>query len=180
MTGPPAAVPHRVTGRRVEVTEPLRLGAGGQRTALAVQFLRECQSLGLRVSWTAADGEAPYDIGLLRHLPPPAQVSDEPGELKEWRAGYAYGMLYHRRGPDFVAVMDRREPGTAVRLTLDHPDLLSAFHTLLNPTPLHELDPGPREAAGLLAAERLALVTDGWAVALPPRISRWPVPCTGI
>ncbi|MFE0511148.1 DUF5825 family protein [Streptomyces sp. NPDC058964] len=180
MTGLPAAVAHRVRDRRVEVTEPLDLGAGGRRTTTAVQFLRECQSLGLPVSWQAADARTPYDARLLRHLPPPAQLRSESAELGSWRAGYSFGMLYHRRGPGFVTVMDRREPGRAARLTLDHPDLLSAFHTLLDPTPLDDLDPGRREATGLLAAERLALVTDGWAVALPPRVGRWPVPCTGI
>ncbi|MFJ3309322.1 DUF5825 family protein [Streptomyces sp. NPDC086549] len=180
MTGLPAAVAHRVLGRRVEVTEPLGLGAGGRRTAVAVQFLRECQSLGLQVGWEADGAETPYDIGLLRHLPPPSQPVDEPDELDRWRAGYSYGMLYHRRGPGFVTVMDRREPGSAARFTLDHPELLSAFHTLLEPTALDGLSSGRREAADLLAAERLALVTDGWAVALPPRIRRWPVPSTGI
>jgi hypothetical protein len=37
-----------------------------------------------------------------------------------------------------------------------------------------------REAVGLLVAERLVLASGGWAVALPPRIRRWPVPCTAI
>ncbi|MFF4017325.1 DUF5825 family protein [Streptomyces sp. NPDC001843] len=180
MTGLPAVVPHRVTGRRIEVHEPLRLGAGGRETAEAVRFLRECQGLGLTVAWEAADAELPYDVRHLRHLPPPARRRDEPEELTAWRAAHRHGLLYHRRGPDFVSVLDRREPGAAARITLDHPDLLAAFHTLLTPAPLDALAPGQRTAAGLLVAERLALVTDGWAVTLPPRIRRWPVPCTAV
>lgn len=43
-----------------------------------------------------------------------------------------------------------------------------------------ELSDVQREAVALLAEEGLARVTDGQAVVLPPRIRRWPVPCTGI
>ncbi|MFI5686504.1 DUF5825 family protein [Streptomyces sp. NPDC051636] len=180
MTGLPTAVPHRVTGRWVEVTEPLRLGAGGRETAEAVRFLRECQGLGLTVAWEAAGAEIPYDVRHLRHLPPPGEHPGEADELRDWRAGHSHGLLYHRRGPDFVTVLDRRQPGSAARLTLDHPDLVAAFRTLLEPTPLAALDSARRTATDLLAAERLALITEGWAVTLPPRIRRWPVPCTAI
>ncbi|GHI02268.1 hypothetical protein AQI88_26800 [Streptomyces cellostaticus] len=179
MSGLPTAVPHRLAGRRVEVPGLLDVGGQGRDTAEAVRFLRECAGLGLRVSWRAA-GQPSYDARALRHLPPPDELPGDHEELAAWRSGYAHGALYHRRGPGFVTVMDRREPGTAARLTLDHPDLLAAFDLLLDPTPLDALDPTGREAAGLLAAERLALVTGGWAVALPPRIRRWPVPCTAI
>lgn len=178
--GLPAAVAHRITGRRIDVDEPLRLGAGGRETTVAVQFLRECQSHALDTHWRTADEEAAYDIRVLRHLPPPVERPGEAGELRDWRDGYAYGMLYHRRGPDFVSVMDRRNRPASARFTLDHPDLLAAFDTLRAATPVDALSPVHREALDLLAAERLALVTDGWAVALPPRLRRWPVPCTGI
>lgn len=76
--------------------------------------------------------------------------------------------------------MDRREPSAAARFTIDDPDLLAAFRTVQDPTAVAALDAVGREAVDLLAAERLARVTDGWAVALPPRIRRWPVPCTDI
>jgi hypothetical protein len=89
-------------------------------------------------------------------------------------------MLYHRRGPDFITVMDRRERPASVRFTLDHPVLYATFATAQEPTDLGELDAVQREAVDLLATERLALIADGWAVALPPRLRRWPVPCTGI
>lgn len=180
MTGLSVTVPHRVTGRRAEVTEPLRLGAGGRETAEAVRFLRECQGLGLTVAWEAAGTQFRCDVRHLSHLPPPAERPGERPELAEWRARHRHGLLYHRRGPDFVTVLDRREPGGAARLTLDHPALFAAFHALLEPTPLGELSPAERAATDLLAAERLVLVTDGWAVTLPPRIRRWPVPCTAV
>jgi hypothetical protein len=172
----PATVPYRLTGRRVEVAEPLDLSGADQRTAEAVRFLRECQSQGLRVTWRAT-GRPAYDTGVLRHLPPPIELPDDEDELVSWRAGYRYGTLYHRRGPGFVTVLDRRARGTAVRLTLDHPGLLAAFLRLQEPTPLDAAD---REAVDLLVAERLVLAAGGWAVALPPRIRRWPVPCTAI
>ncbi|MGY0492405.1 DUF5825 family protein [Streptomyces sp. WG-D5] len=116
----------------------------------------------------------------LRHLPPPAQHPDESAELTAWRTDHAYGLLYHRRGPGFVTVMDRRERPASARFTLDHPDLLAAFDALDDAAPLDTLEPAHQEAARHLAEERLALIVDGWAVALPPRMRRWPVPCMGI
>lgn len=179
-SGLPLDVAHRLSGRLVDVAEPLRLGAGGHAAAVAVRFLRECQGEGLRVRWRQSYEEATYDMTLLRHLPPPVESPGETVELRSWRAGHAYGMLYYRRGPGFVTVMDRRDRAASARFTLDHADLLAAFERVLDPAPLGELSTVHREAVGLLAAERLALVTDGWVVALPPRIRRWPVPATGI
>jgi hypothetical protein len=177
----PAAVPHTVTGRRVVADRPLPLAGGGRATATAVQFLRECQSHALTVHWVpdAEAGSGP-DIAPLHHLPPPAAVPGEPPELATWRARHAYGLLYHRRGPDFVTVMDRREPSASARFTLERPELLAAFLTLSEATALNDLSAVHRRAVAVLAAERLVLVTDGWAVALPPRLRRWPVPCAAI
>ncbi|MFJ9081454.1 DUF5825 family protein [Streptomyces sp. NPDC102384] len=206
MTVLPALVPHRVIGTRVRVTEPLPLAGDGRTTTRAVQFLRECQAAGLSTHWETAavprhtyDGtEAPegtagvtydgpaaanrvtYNLRTLHHLPPPAQQPDEPSELTAWRAEHTYGMLYHRRGPGFVTVMDRRERPASARFTLDHPDLLAAFDALSDATRLDTLAPAHHEAALHLAEEELALIVDGWAVALPPRMRRWPVPCMGI
>ncbi|MFJ7496692.1 DUF5825 family protein [Streptomyces sp. NPDC097727] len=186
---PALRVPYRIDGRLVTVDEPLRLGAGGQRAAAAAQFLRECQSHDLVVHWTPATddplftgstNEVSATAGLLRHLPAPGPLPGEPPELAVWRDRHAYGQLYHRRGPDFVTVMDRREPSAAARFTIEHPDLLATFLTVLDATPVACLSTTGREAVDLLTTERLAWVTDGWVVALPPRIRRWPVPCTDI
>ncbi|MEU6665298.1 DUF5825 family protein [Streptomyces sp. NPDC046727] len=179
MSGLPGGVPHRRTGRRVEAAAPLDLSGTGRETAEAVRFLRECQGLGLRVTWRAT-GRPSYDPLVLRHLPPPAELPSDDSELMAWRAEHEHGVLYHRRGPDFVTVLDRRERGTAVRLTLDHPALLATFLRLLEPTPVETLDAAGQEALGLLTAERLVLSAGGWAVTLPPRIRQWPVPCTAI
>ncbi|MEV1020183.1 DUF5825 family protein [Streptomyces sp. NPDC050264] len=187
----PPTVAHRLTGTDVYVSEPLPLQGDGRTTTQAVQFLRECLSHGLRVTYEVArpapgsepprcDPSDPYGLRSLRHLPPPAEQAEEAAELTRWRTTHTYGMLYHRRGPGFVTVMDRRERPASARFTLDHPDLLAAFDALHDATPLDALTPVSREAAELLAGERLALIVDGWAVALPPRLRRWPVPCTGI
>ncbi|AKN71951.1 MULTISPECIES: DUF5825 family protein [Streptomyces] len=179
MSALPGTVPHRRSGRRVEAAVPLDISGAGRATAEAVRFLRECQSLGLRVRWRAA-GTPSYDPLVLRHLPPPAELPGDPATLAAWRAEHTHGALHHRRGPDFVTVLDRRQRGTAVRLTLDHPGLLGTFLRLLEPTPVAALDPVEREALTLLAAERLVLAGGGWAVTLPPRLRQWPVPCTAI
>ncbi|MEV0124011.1 DUF5825 family protein [Streptomyces sp. NPDC050703] len=180
----PDVLPHRFEGHHVVVAEPVPLGAGGRSTARAVQFLRECQSHALTVTWSLPEADAvlraPADVDFalrhLHHLPPP----DGPAASEEWRSACAYGRFYHRQGPGFVQVKDRRAPDAAVRLTLDHPDLVATFRTCLRPTALDDLGGTGREAVSVLAAEGLVLVTRGWAVTLPPRIRHWPVPDTGI
>ncbi|GGU87735.1 hypothetical protein GCM10010260_21510 [Streptomyces filipinensis] len=86
------------------------------------------------MTWRAAGGP-PYGTGVLRHLPPPAELPRVEDELADRRAGYRYGTLYHATDPEAVAV---------------------------------------------LVAERLVPAAAGWAAALPPRVRRWPVPCTAI
>ncbi|MFG2976061.1 DUF5825 family protein [Streptomyces sp. NPDC048331] len=175
-----------MTGGQVVVDEPLPLGTGGRGAADAVRFLRDCQSRALTVDWVPDRDALPFDTGLLHHLPPPAHRPTPTGgsggsdEAAAWRSRYAYGLFYHRRGPDFVTVMDRRDPSASARFTIDHPALLGAFLAVQEPTALDELDTTRREAVSLLADERLVLVTRGWVVALPPRLSRWPVPCTSV
>lgn len=175
-----------MTGGQVVVDEPLPLGAGGRGAADAVRFLRDCQSQALTVRWVPDVDSLPFDTGLLHHLPPPAPRPSSPGgsgrsdEAAVWRSRYAYGLLYHRRGPDFVTVMDRRDPSASARFTIDQPSLLDAFLTVQEPTALDELDATRRAAVSLLADERLVLVTQGWVVALPPRLRHWPVPCTSV
>ncbi|MGD6743911.1 DUF5825 family protein [Streptomyces sp. BH106] len=152
----------------------------GLAPAAGVTYDGLAPAAGVTYDGLVAANRVPYNLRTLHHLPPPAQQPDESGELTAWRAEHAYGMLYHRRGPGFVTVMDRRERPASARFTLDHPDLLAAFDALSDATPLDTLAPAHREAALHLAEEELALIVDGWAVALPPRMHRWPVPCMGI
>ncbi|MEU6283498.1 DUF5825 family protein [Streptomyces sp. NPDC047028] len=179
MTELPTTVAHRLTGRRVEITDPLDLTGAGRETCEAVRFLRECQGRALKVNWRAA-GHPSYDTTLLHHLQPPGELPGCQFELTSWQSAYSYGLLYYRRGPEFCTLMDRRASGTAARLTLDHPVLLATFRRLQKPLSLDELNTDERQAADLLTAERLVLVSGEWVVALPPRARRWPVPCTEI
>ncbi|MFI0263155.1 DUF5825 family protein [Streptomyces sp. NPDC017056] len=180
----PDVLPYRINGHHVVVAEPVLLGAGGRPTAQAIQFLRECQSHALTVTWSLrradAAGHIPpapdFAFAPLHHLPPPSG----PAAPDDWRRAHSYGQLYYRQGPGFVQIKDCRKPDAAVRLTVDHPDLLAAFHTCLDPTALDDLSHTEREAVSVLAAEDLVLVTRGWAVTLPPRIRHWTVPDTGI
>ncbi|WKX73914.1 DUF5825 family protein [Streptomyces sp. XD-27] len=179
---------HQVTGRHVVVEEPLRLGAHGRSTVDAVWFLRECQTQALTVDWSLAPWAAqgtnpaglPFDLTLLRHLPPPAPTPGESAEVIEWRTLHTYGQFFHRRGPGFVTVKDRRDTSASARFTLDHPDLVATFLKCQTPQQLGTLAPVEQEAVTLMAAERITLSQDGWVVALPSRMRIWPVPHTGI
>ncbi|MFF5023369.1 RiPP maturation radical SAM C-methyltransferase [Streptomyces collinus] len=179
---PPAT--HRFTGWRAEALRRLEDG----RTVPALHRLLTGD--GHDVPSDALDGWVRHALSLgLLFRDGGTYVSlptwGEPVRLPEGSPGTvpqdpAHGILYHRRGPGFVSVIDRREPGTTVRLTLDHPDLLATFDLLSTPTPLTALDPVQRTAVDLLTAEHLVHVDNGLAATLPPRIDRWPVPCTAI
>ncbi|MEW2626293.1 DUF5825 family protein [Streptomyces sp. NPDC048106] len=184
----PRVVAHRRDGRTVVVPEPVCLGSGGRAALELVYLLRECQSHALPVSWDLATDDplrrdpksAHVRVALLHHLPPPKHSPDEPPELSAWRAAHEYGLFFHRQGPGFILAKDRRAAESAARFTLDHPDLLAAFHTCLTPTRTAELTARGQEAVSLLAGEGIVLISRGWAVTLPPRIRHWPVPYTGI
>ncbi|WP_269786069.1 RiPP maturation radical SAM C-methyltransferase [Streptomyces guryensis] len=168
---------HRFTGWRAAALRRLEDGRSGQALhrllledghRLTVEELDQWLQRALELGLLFRDGRTYVSL----------PTWGEPVRLDE--PGYAYQMLYHRRGPDFVIVMDRRDKGVSARYTLDDPDLLATFDMLQEPTPLAELSDTQQEAARLLADEGLALLTDGRAVALPPRLRSWPVPCTGI
>ncbi|MFE4798738.1 hypothetical protein ACFRFL_27590 [Streptomyces sp. NPDC056708] len=73
------------------------------------------------------------------------------------------------------AVVREEEAKNRERQTIEkRPTLPVTFLTVLDATPVPCLSAIGREAVDLLAAERLAWVTDGWVVALPPRMRRWP------
>ncbi|MER5745800.1 DUF5825 family protein [Streptomyces sp. NPDC002225] len=179
----PDILPYRMNGHHVVVIGLVPFGAGGRPTAQAVQFLRECQSHALTVTWSVPRDDTvrhtpaalDFSLRLLHHLPPPDGTA-----VNDWRTAHEYGRFYHRQGPGFVQIKDRRDPDAAVRFTIDHPDLVSTFESCLQPTALDDLSGTAREAVSVLAAEGVVLVTRGWAVTLPPRIRHWPVPDTGI
>lgn len=153
------------SGRNAAALHRLLTGNGHPLTPGQVaEWLRRALELGLLFR----DGRTYVSLPTWRV---PVRM-DEPGQV--------YGSFYHRRGPGFVIVMDRRDKEASARYTFDDPDLLATFDALQEPTPLDELTGVQQEAASLLACEGLALLADGRAVALPPRIQHWPVPCTGI
>ncbi|MEU5535467.1 RiPP maturation radical SAM C-methyltransferase [Streptomyces sp. NPDC020362] len=110
------------------------------------------------------------------------------GAPAAWRAGHADSRLLFEESGEELLVVDRRHgrppathrftgrrrPCASWRAAAAPPPCTGCWHNAAMTCRTG------REAVGLLAAERPALVGGGWAVALPPRIRRRPVPCTAI
>jgi hypothetical protein len=138
-----------------------------------VARLREVALLGPRVSWRGRlTGR--FDAALLYHLPPPEALED--GDAEAWRAAYRYGSCYYRRGPGFIEIKDARDPGAILRSMLDTPDAVAVFIACQAPVAVAGLPEPQQEIARRLADRGLMLVLDGLALALPYRMSKWPVP----
>lgn len=178
----PSGVPHSWNGRTLSVTDPLKWQAGGRATVTAVAFLRECQSRALAVMWSAdtAGRTTEIDPSALRHLPPPVKAASEPPTVASWREWFRYGLFYYRIGPDFITVRDRRWSPAGTLARLDHPLLVATFVKLLTPVRFQDLDPANSDAAKVLVDGGLVLLTQGWLVTLPARMSIWPVPSSEV
>jgi Family of unknown function (DUF5825) len=149
-----------------------------------VGFLRESASRLLRLRWRLSVPPG-VDLSLLVHLPPPlAPPADASGPAADyaraWRAGYGFGHCYYRLGPDFVSIVDVRDPGSAARFVLDGQAPCEAFCQLDGPVFLPGAPALTVELAGQLEEAGLLVRRDDWATLLPFRLSRWPVPCTAV
>ena len=158
---------------RFQIDPVLELGGDPEATLRAVARLREVALLGPQVSWRGRLTGA-IDIALLCHLPPPEAL--EHGDAEGWRATYRYGSCYYRRGPGFIEIKDARDPSTVLRSMLDTPDMVGAFTACLAPVVVAGLPEAQREIIARLTDRGLVLTAGGRAVALPYRMSKWPVP----
>ncbi|HEY1919388.1 MAG TPA: DUF5825 family protein [Streptosporangiaceae bacterium] len=159
-------------------------GAGPQDDIRLVRFLRESASDLLRPRWRLAEPPA-VDVSFLVHLPPPlappAQASGPAADYaRAWRAGYGFGHCYYRLGPDFVSIVDVRDPDRAARFVLDGPAPAEAFSQLACAAFLPAAPALTVELAGQLEEAGLLVRRGDWATLLPFRLRRWPVPCTAV
>ncbi|MDG4824884.1 DUF5825 family protein [Asanoa sp. WMMD1127] len=156
------------------VAEPIVLAAD-PATLTFLAWLRDQHSATTAVAWRATVDPA-LDTAPLHHLQPPEPVGPLPAEVARWRASHRPALRYYRRGPGFIQVKDVRRPSAGARFVLDHPPLIEAFDRCLAPTRLSDLAEPHRRAAEALVDEQLLMLVDGWALTLPYRMRRWPVP----
>jgi len=158
------------------VAEPVALSAADPARTLAfLAWLRDQHTAATGVTWQATIDPA-FDPAPLHHLQPPDPTGPMPATLARWRAAHRPALCYYRRGPGFIQVKDVRRAGAGARFVLDHPALVATFDRCLEPTRLDTLDADHLRSARALADEHLVLVVDGWALTLPHRMRRWPVP----
>ncbi|HEY0698358.1 MAG TPA: DUF5825 family protein [Micromonospora sp.] len=156
--------------RLLRVHRPVRLGDDDEFDLRFAWLLRESISVGLQVDWVLT-GELRWDVGGIRHLPPPRSGRDD------WRRAFTFGYCYYRVGPDFVTIRDTRsDNGFGARYLLDDPESVACWPELEGVLHLPEATAAGLRLLELLAAENLALVAGNRATVLPFRMRRWPVP----
>jgi Family of unknown function (DUF5825) len=155
--------------RHVDVPEPVTLSRRNPVGTLAfVRLLREAAGHAMKVRWHGLVDLDAHARTLLGHLPPPE------GDTA-WSAGYRHGLCHYRRGPDFLLVTDRRfgEPATTLLLAGVEQAAFERYATVTAAAPGDEV-------FGRFVASGLLLALDGYALALPYRLRRWPIPCTAV
>lgn len=152
----------------VALTAPVRLD---EDVLSAVLVLRDRLENAQRVQWTAAADIPVHLAELLEHLPPPTAGGGRGGDL--WRERHLYGALYHRLGPGFVTVRERRTQRDAAVFTLTGQGL--DCWTELGAPSSHSCG-----ACAVLDDEGLVLEHRGERLLLPYRLRYPPTPFLAI
>jgi hypothetical protein len=176
-----AALLSRVPLAGVRLAEPADFSAlPGQAIARIIALLRECSSIGARVGWSLILGAEQLDlVSRLDHLPAPERITVRAkGELSvgEWRSAGNFGLLYFRKGPEFLSVVDQR-PESASRIIVDDPAVIEAFFQALEGRGWAELtrSPGHAAAARDLVDKGLVMRVGEHCVTLPVHMRSWPL-----
>lgn len=177
----PSITSHNVTGK-LAVHSELEIDGvvsiADDATVLPVlALLRQAAAVAATVHWSLELTRS-LPTWHLAHLPPPQQASGmSAADLETWRSRFTFGHCYYRRGPRFITVYDaRRQP--PVRQTISAPANVSAVEQLNEPRQILSLDAALRDVLPGLTRSGLVLQLGGWAMTLPWRPTRWPVPCT--
>ncbi|URM91485.1 DUF5825 family protein [Streptomyces sp. MRC013] len=171
---------------RVPVTG-VRLAAPADFSALPdhtivriIALVRECSSIGTRVSWSLVLGAE--QLGLipqLDHLPAPDAVTvpeEGASSAGEWRSSCDFGLLYFRKGPNFLSIVDQR-PESGRRIVVDDPAMTDVFFQALEGCAWVEAARTPRYAAAArdLVDKGLLLRVGDHCVTLPVHMRSWPL-----
>ncbi len=182
-----AALLVRVPVAGVRLAEPADFSALPDHTIVRIiALLRECSSVGARVAWSLILGADQLDlIQRLDHLPAPGEITLlEKGTLpaEEWRSSSSFGLLYFRKGPKFLSVVDQR-PESSSRTIVDAPAMIDVFLQALEGCTWAEVTRNPQYTAAArdLVNKGLIMRTGDHCVTLPVHMRSWPkgVPLLG-
>ncbi|GII87800.1 hypothetical protein Ssi03_57900 [Sphaerisporangium siamense] len=145
-----------------------------------VALLRECSSIGARVTWSLILGAE--QLGLvprLDHLPAPDSVTvvgEGTPSVGEWRSAGNFGLFYFRKGPNFLFVVDQR-PESSREIVMDDPILRDVFLEAVEGCAWSEVARSSRYAAAArdLVDKGLVMRVGDHCVALPVRMRSWPL-----
>lgn len=174
-----AALLPRVPVAEVRLAGPADLAAHPERTIVRIiALLRECASVGARVTWSLALGADQLDlIRQLDHLPAPTEVTVLGKRVvADWRSTHSFGLLYFRKGPGFLSVIDRRR-GRTDRNVLDDPIVVDVLTRALGGCGWADLTTTPERSAAAadLVRDGLILRFGEQCVALPVHMRTWPL-----
>ncbi|MEV5431652.1 DUF5825 family protein [Streptomyces sp. NPDC052701] len=176
-----AALLLRVPVAGVRLTEPADFSAlPGHVIVRIIALIRECSSVGARVTWSLTLGPEQLDlIPRLDHLPAPNRITvREEGTIPvdRWRSSRRFGLLYFRKGPAFLSVVDQR-PEFGSRILVDDPVLMDVFRRGLEGCTWAGLTRDPRcaTAARDLVGRGLLLRIGEHCVTLPVHMRSWPL-----
>ncbi|MBI3688513.1 MAG: hypothetical protein HY241_14500 [Actinobacteria bacterium] len=143
-----------------------------------IALIRECSSIGARVSWSVTVGTEQLElIRQLDHLPAPDETTVlGDGIPLEWRPAGGFGRFYFRKGPNFLSVVDRRSAPTDW-IVLDDPVAIDVFSCALAGCALAEVTGEERHATavGDLLGRGLLMRVGDHCVTLPVHMRSWPL-----
>jgi hypothetical protein len=176
-----AALLPRVPVAGVRLAEPADFSAlPGHAIARVIALIRECSSIGARVTWSLTLGAE--QLGLiprLDHLPAPARITvleKETLDVGKWRSSSNFGLLYFRKGPKFLSVVDQR-PESSSRIIVDDPAMIDVFFQGLQGCAWTEVTRSPLYAAAArdLVSKGLVMRVEDHCVTLPVHMRSWPL-----
>ncbi|MDT0264367.1 DUF5825 family protein [Jatrophihabitans lederbergiae] len=176
-----AALLPRVPVREVLLTGTVDISGTDDRTAArAIALVRECSSIGARVTWSLA--LEPSQLELVRrldHLPAPERatiIGQRTIPLGEWRSTNHFGLFYFRKGPTFLSVVEQRAESDR-RLIVNDPAEIEVLRRGLDGCAWAELAADARQAtaAADMVNAGLLLRVGEHCVTLPVHMRSWPI-----
>uniref|UniRef100_UPI003F491148 DUF5825 family protein n=1 Tax=Actinomadura sp. CA-154981 TaxID=3240037 RepID=UPI003F491148 len=163
----------RADAQQLRLIRPARLGADPATDAALLGLLTEAAGQMVHLHWVL-DGEQPWPLRTVVHLPPPAAAAENSAFVTRWQRSHRLGQCTYRRGPDFVLIRDVRPEGPHRRVLIEA-EWAHAFTTLLDGRPPAE--PSTKNLLdGLIAADLAIPLAATIHHILPIRLHKWPIP----